>query len=1153
MKYITRGGSNPQGKAKVYFCAADGDLGEMLEPLAEEILACRNCAVWYLSSEETFDEPSHREALAEMQLFLIPVTRRLLTEPSRARTLEIPFAIEHHIPVLPLMQEERLLSLYPSVFGNTQYLSKWESDETGLSYEEKYKRYIDSVLVGGALAARVRAAFDSYIFLSYRKKDRRHADALMRLIHESDALSCVAIWYDEFLVPGENFNDAITEALDKCAAVALVVTPNLVCEENYVAGVEYPLAKKKGKPVLPVEFVSTDRGALSRDFEGIAEPAAAEKKTVERLFAPLVKRGTARKRTAEHEYLMGLAYLGAIDVERDYDRARLLLFSAAQKGSDDAMEKLYAMYQNGEGVPRDPSLAAHWLSRKAELCFKKYKKSHTAADAFATAKAYFRLAEHYRGLGRTDRSASEYTSAYDYASIAATLTGNGTEERHFVAVCERSLAAIAAAEARYATACDYYHHAAEVFASEWERDGSAEALSELTDCRLALADCALAVNDADGARSYLEQAREGLFPYKAESALRRIYASVLGKLGEFFLGEGENVRAEQYLTEHHALCRERHEELKSAAARADWIEATVLLSRAYSGLGDEESAERYAEQALLMAREDAERDVIPATLRRLEKTLSAIYGALCDRYEWESARALAEERLEVLRKLAEQSYTRDTVLSICSVYAQLSRAYFSQGNPAQARPFVEAGLDLIRESGLSDTMDPAVFAVRTACYAALGGLYRREGRLIEARRVFEEQLEERERFLAIHENPLALSLVYKICNELSWIVGGDVKARMTYAERMLACALAWHEKEKCYASSDGVWYGTHRVAMAHMYASDYEKAKTIFEEALALAEELYRAYPVPSAKCTVSITACALCDLYVKLKNADEAERYNSYARRISEELKEERGSYSDRRNLYLAYERMRTIAAMREDKEGTFTADRMALEAAAEVGEAYPCYESYRDVLRCAKKLHESATALSEKEARVFALQCWVKGAVGMQEIHPDEDTQLNIVLSADRLGDVCEARGDITEALESYELALTHAEALAKEHGGETYFRNAAIIYRKIGKQHAKGDNHFGAKNCFKAELDYRHRVSALSDKEADKNDLAAAEKSLAEEEEKLFTLYGIPKTPPPEPPAEPPAEPSAEPPFEVKAEEETPKKHSLFARLFKKNKKD
>ncbi len=1144
MRYTTRGGSNPQGKAKVYFCAADGDF-EMLAPLAEELLACRNCAVWYLSPEETLEETSHKEALAEMQLFLIPVTRRLLTEPSRAKTLEIPFAMEHHIPVLPLMQEEGLLSLYPSLFGEIQYLSKLESDETGLSYEEKYKRYIDSVLVGGALATRVRAAFDSYIFLSYRKKDRRHADALMRLIHGSDALSSVAIWYDEFLVPGENFNDAITEALDKCAAVALVVTPNLVCEENYVAGVEYPLAKKKGKPVLPVEFVPTDRGALSRDFEGIAEPAVAEEKTVGRLFASLVKRVVPHKKTAEHDYLMGLAYLGAIDVERDYDRAHLLLLSAAEKGSDDAMEKLYAMHQNGEGVARDPILAAHWLSRKAEFYLKKFKKSRTAADASVTARAYFRLAEHYRGLGQTDRSAPGYTSAYDYASIAATLTGDGTEERHFVAVCERSLAAIAATEARYATACDYYRHAAEVFASEWERDGSAEALSELTDCRLALADCALAVNDADGAHSYLEQAREGLFPHKAESALRRIYIAVLGKLGEFFLGEGENVRAEKYLSEHYALCRERHEELKNAATRAALVEATVLLARAYGGLGDEARAERYAEEALLMAREDAERDVIPATLRRLEKTLSARYEAFHDRYEWESARELAEERLEVLRELAGQNYTRETVLSICSVYAQLSRVYFSQGRPEDARPFVEAGINLIHSRGLSDTMDPAVFTVRTACYEALGGLHRREGRLSEARRVFEEQLEERERFLAIRENPLALGMVYKICNELSWIIGNDVQARRRYSERMLACALAWHEKEKCYASSDGVWYGTQRVAMAHMYAADYEKAKALFEEALALAEELYRVYPVPSAKCTISITACSLCDLYVKLKNADEAERYNSYARRISEELVEERGSYSDRRNLYLAYERVRTIAAMREDKEGTFTADRMALEAAAEVGEAYPCYESYRDVLRCAKKLHESAKALSDEEAHEFALQKWVEGAVGMQEIHPDEDTQLNIVLSADRLGDVCEARGDITEALESYELALTHAEALAKEHGGVTYFRNAAIMYRKIGKQHAKGDNHFGAKNCFKAELDYRLRVSALSDTEADKNDLEAAEKRFAEEEEKLFTLYGIPKTPP--------VEERAELPDEPKAEKETPPKRSFFSKLFHKTKKD
>jgi len=713
MKYVTRGGSNPQGKAKVYFCAADADADAMLAPLAEEILACRNCAVWYHPVGEALDEAAHREALAEMQLFLIPVTEKLLTEPSRARDLEIPFAVEHHIPVLPLMQEDGLLSLYPSVFGETQYLSALEDDETGISYEDKYARFIDAVLVGGELARRVRSAFDSYIFLSYRKKDRKYADALMRLIHKNKALLGVAIWYDEFLVPGENFNDAITEAMDKCAAVALAVTPNLVCEENYVAGVEYPLALEKGKRVLPVEFVPTDREALLKTFAGLAVPAAAEAKAVARLFAPLAKRGFPRRRTAEQEYLMGIAYLSAIDVERDVSRAYALLTGAAERGHEDAIEKLYAMYANGEGVARDAETAAEWLAFKARLYLKKTKKSRTAADFSAAAHTYFRLAEHYLGMGEKTKAGSAYSEAYACGKTAAHMTG-AWAERHFAALCERSYAALSAEDARYEEAKRYYLYALEFFEDEWKQTGNTEALAELTDCRLSLADCALAENNAEEARALLRQAREALFPHKSEGALRRIYIKALGKLGEFYLDEGENVQAEEYLLEQTALCRMRSEELKTAAARAALIRALALHARACNGLGDLTNGERLAHEALELARDAVFEDETPATLRLLERTLSAAYAFCRDSYEWQDAFDFACERLDALHKLAALDYSYETALSVCSVYAELVRAYCALNRPEEAKPFIEDGIRLIQKHGIRDKKDPTAFGICTA-------------------------------------------------------------------------------------------------------------------------------------------------------------------------------------------------------------------------------------------------------------------------------------------------------------------------------------------------------------------------------------------------------------------------------------------------------
>jgi hypothetical protein len=147
----------------------------------------------------------------------MPVTTKLLTTENAALDAEFRFAIERHIPVLPLMQEGGLDELFSQKCGDLQYLDKAKSarDLTEIPYEEKLKNYLESVLVSDEMAEKIRAAFDAYVFLSYRKKDRKYAQELMRLIHKNDFCRDIAIWYDEFLTPGENFNESIREALKK--------------------------------------------------------------------------------------------------------------------------------------------------------------------------------------------------------------------------------------------------------------------------------------------------------------------------------------------------------------------------------------------------------------------------------------------------------------------------------------------------------------------------------------------------------------------------------------------------------------------------------------------------------------------------------------------------------------------------------------------------------------------------------------------------------------------------------------------------------------------------------------------------------------------------------------------------------------------------
>ena len=336
LHYLTRGSASPQGKPRVYFCGHPKEQEFFLKPISQQILALQNCAIWYDAEPEApcnWEELS--SDLSQMQLFVMPVTERLLTQPNRAMDKEFPFAIEHHIPVLPLMQESGQEEKFQERFGDLQFLDANAHDSTAIPFEEKLQKFLNSILIGDELAAKVRAAFDAYIFLSYRKKDRREAQKLMRLIHQNEFFRDIAIWYDEFLVPGENFNQAIIDALQKSKLFTLVVTPSLLENPNYVMTTEYPMAKAAGKPILPVEMTPTGRPELESYYESMPSCTNGEDTPAltESLSAAL-REVAIRKNDddAQHNFFIGLAYLAGIDVEVDHYRAETLIRGAAQQG-----------------------------------------------------------------------------------------------------------------------------------------------------------------------------------------------------------------------------------------------------------------------------------------------------------------------------------------------------------------------------------------------------------------------------------------------------------------------------------------------------------------------------------------------------------------------------------------------------------------------------------------------------------------------------------------------------------------------------------------------------------------------------------------------------------------------------------------------------
>ncbi len=353
--YKTKGHTSPVGKPRVLLICEPEDFPTYSHSIFKDILSIVNCAVYYSNPKECFDPDTLAPYLSQMQLFVFAVTDNLLSNSGGDIEKLIELAKKRHIPILPLVQEKIVSDKYENKFGNIQYLDRDLTTDTAITYRQQLEKYLTSLLVSDTLAKQIRESFDAYLFLSYRKKDVKYADKLMRTIHKYDFCRDIAIWYDEFLVPGEDFDDGIKETIRNSEAFVMMITPSVVDEENYVMRVEYPLAQKFRKNMIAVQMKKTDPKLLKKAFHafpGCIDPYN-EKELADALKKALSDIPLRKKNDSKHLFNIGAAYLWGIDVEVDKDKAEELITKASQKGNPDASKLLSMMYRNGAGVALD--------------------------------------------------------------------------------------------------------------------------------------------------------------------------------------------------------------------------------------------------------------------------------------------------------------------------------------------------------------------------------------------------------------------------------------------------------------------------------------------------------------------------------------------------------------------------------------------------------------------------------------------------------------------------------------------------------------------------------------------------------------------------------------------------------------------------------
>ncbi len=686
------GNASPQGKPRVFFCCHPADFDAFFAPLSEEIHQLQNCAIYYYDAEPVSSE-DRRLDLKQMQLFVMPVTTRLLTKENQAMA-DFRFAIENHIPVLPLMQEQGLDTLFREKCGDLQYLSREDRDPTAIPYREKLEKYLSSVLIGDSLAARIRASFDAYIFLSYRKKDRQHAQNLMRLIHKNDFCRDIAIWYDEFLTPGEDFNTSIQAALEKSSLFAMVVTPNLISEHNYIMRVEYPMARANGKPILPFEMVPTDAAALRSSYRDI--PAAADAGDGEVLRGALQQAiAPGKKEDPEHDYFIGLAYLGGVDVEVDHERALKLITSAAEAGMSLAMEKLAAMYENGEGVARDYRESIRWQEKLVALWEWAYAEKPCEDTYTGCISALWDLDIKLRDV-------SDLSRAEEVCDRMLQLAAAAEYPR-----CRRDLATgyhktgeILRRQGNLRGAMEHLKKCLEIFEVLAVETGTAQARRDLAAAYLRLGEIERKEYDLTASIKYCEQALKITEALAAETGTvtdRRVYAHVYCALGDACREQEDHSGARK-------CYRMSLEIMEAVAAESSREDRRHDLSVLHSRLGDIcrkqqdfSGAQVCFEKSMQIARTlAAETESMNA--RRLLSQQCSRLGELCLVQEkTASAMEYYEEELRICEGLAAETGTVEDRRNLYECCLSFGQCCWKQNDLPAAAKYYERAVRIARE------------------------------------------------------------------------------------------------------------------------------------------------------------------------------------------------------------------------------------------------------------------------------------------------------------------------------------------------------------------------------------------------------------------------------------------------------------------------
>ncbi len=1036
MKYRTRGNSDPHGKPRVFFACHPDEFELYFDEVSELLLNYQNCAVWYFKPEdaealmpaENSGELADIESrLSEMQLVVMPVTTRLLMEKNPAMDIIFRTAADHHIPGLPLMMESGLDDVLAPRFGDLQYLDPHNQDPTAIPFEERLEKYLQGVLVSDDLAARVRDAFDAYVFLSYRKKDRKYAQQLMRMIHSSERCRNLAIWYDEYLVPGEDFNEAIRTALKKSSFFTLVVTPSLLEDGNYVMLYEYPAARDAGKEIMPFEMKDTDRKLLNRFYEeipeciGLHDRSRWEEKFVEYLKKLAV---TENDHDPMHNFLIGLAYLDGIDVEVDSNRAVELITGSAEAGLEEAMKRLVSMYNGGKGVARDHETAVFWQRKLVGSLTDKYNDSGDPAVRKSLFTSLWDLGDFLYDLGRPAEAKEAYSQMLETA-----LKGDSGDPK-----IKREISV------------------------SYNELGSAEEMQGNLDRAEAYYRRSLHIDEELAAELQTERAQRDL-------------SVSYSNMGDIADARGNLDEAEKYYRKRLEIAEKLAAGTKSARGRRDVIICIRKLGDLEYTRGHLDSAEAYFRTAIEKAEE------LNLELKTESSLLGVYYGfnnlssTLVQQGRLKEAAQAASRALEIAEKAAEDNNSISSMRSLASSYLDTGNIDKLRGHLAEAGEKYRKVLDIVGDLA-SRSQTVRAHNDLYAAYVSVAGIEDQMHHYDSAMEYYQKALTAAEALnekLGTVESESRLMTVYTDMGIVE-MERNDLDRAEEYFGKGFEIAGSLEQKPLSSRAGDALTDLLGEKGDLERVKGNLEEAERYTLRALEKARILSEETQSPVAVRNMMSLNIALGRIALQRKDPDTAADHFRTALKINQEAMSGSQRITERQDLSMIYGFLLDAERMRGNHEAAYEYCRIKADQSRQIDAELRTVESCTAFLSGVSELGELEMQRGDTDA---AQECFMSGIKRVLEDDSLEETALlceNLASCYSGLARIGAARGNLDLEAIGYKEEIRVRKAVYKKNGSLKAVRQIAICFSLLG------DVEIHRGNFDDAEVDLRNALRLL-----------------------------------------------------------------------------